>query len=70
MKAKETIARLVRNADQQPDVDDAGVPRCTEDKCCQYDGKRCRAFGFRPESICEPAVLVLIDVVVSKRGGR
>lgn len=70
MTTEETIERLVRNADQQPSVDKSGIPFCTEDECCQYDGKRCRVSGFRPGYICEPAVLVLIDVVVSKRGGR
>lgn len=32
------------------------VPWCTEDECCAYDGKRCRLIGFRPSTICEPAV--------------
>ncbi len=39
----------------QPDWEN-GVPFCTEEKCCQYDGKRCSALGFRPRAICEPAV--------------
>ena len=40
----------------QPTWDD-GVPVCTEGDCCQYDGKRCYAMGFRPDRICEPAVM-------------
>ena len=40
----------------QPTWDD-GVPVCTEGDCCQYDGKRCYAMGFRPGRICEPAVM-------------
>lgn len=33
-----------------------GVPICTEDRCPQYDGKRCRELGFRPDRMCEPEV--------------
>lgn len=38
----------------QPD-DNKGIPYCTS-TCPEYDGKRCRIMGFRPSSICEPAV--------------
>lgn len=34
-----------------------GVPYCSEEDCAQYDGKRCRSLGFKPASICEPAVV-------------
>lgn len=40
----------------KPIWDEHGVPVCTEDKCPQFDGKRCRAFGWQPDRICEPAV--------------
>lgn len=59
MTLRDAIHLLVVNADQQPRVDRHGVPRCTTDECCQYDGRRCRALGFRPDSLCEPAVIVL-----------
>jgi len=37
-----------------------GVPYCEKDDTCpQYDGKRCRAMGCRPSSICEPSVRVM-----------
>jgi hypothetical protein len=32
------------------------TPVCTERKCPQFDGKRCRAFGWAPGRICEPVV--------------
>ena len=32
------------------------TPVCTDEKCPQYDGKRCRALGFRPDRFCEPVV--------------
>lgn len=38
-----------------PRVDNAGIPWC-DDSCPQHDGKRCQITGFRPSSICEPAV--------------
>lgn len=42
-----------------PEVDENGVPRCATE-CPAYDGKRCELTGFRPGSICEPAVLQLV----------
>lgn len=42
-----------------PRVDSAGVPWCDE-SCPQHDGKRCRILGFRPSSICEPAVADIV----------
>lgn len=52
----------------QPEVDEHGVLFCTEEKCCQYDGKRCRLIGFRPGNICEPAVRQLIIDLKPRRG--
>ena len=46
-----------------PRIDDDGIPRCTEDDCPQYDGKRCMALGFRPQSICEPAVILMAKAI-------
>lgn len=40
----------------QPSISPSGVPYCTREECGSYDGKRCRAMGFRPDTICEPAV--------------
>lgn len=45
-----------------PRVDNAGIPWCDE-SCPQHDGKRCRILGFRPSSICEPAVGALVREV-------
>lgn len=33
-----------------------GVPRCSEEKCPSYDGKRCQLLGQKPDSICAPEV--------------
>ena len=38
-----------------PNWAEDGVPRCSDEKCGSYDGKRCRLLGFRPGTICEPA---------------
>jgi hypothetical protein len=40
----------------QPQWSDELVPFCSDEKCSQYDGKRCRVLGMRPGNICEPAV--------------
>lgn len=32
------------------------TPVCGREACPQYDGKHCRAMGFRPDRICEPVV--------------
>lgn len=55
---RERQKRLVVIGDDRAHVEwsVAGVPGCTEDECALYDGKRCRATGFRPSSICEPVV--------------
>jgi len=39
----------------QPKMD-GGIGYCSLSECSQYDGKRCRILGFRPEPICEPWV--------------
>lgn len=50
-------APVALDPDVQPTWDGNGVPFCDRERCPSYDGKRCRAIGFRPESICEPAVI-------------
>lgn len=59
-----------RAPDVLPMVDDAGVPRCSYEDCPSYDGKRCEAMGFRPGSICEPAVLDMIEELRALRRER
>lgn len=44
--------------DIRPHVDNTGVPNCSEE-CPSHDGKRCRLTGFRPDRICEPAVIAM-----------
>jgi hypothetical protein len=46
----------MRDPDVRPFVDHDGVPLCNRDGCPMYDGKRCRALGYRPDGICEPRV--------------
>ena len=46
-------------AEIQPDWDAQDVPNCT-DTCPSHDGKRCVVLGFRPDTICEPAVIHLM----------
>jgi hypothetical protein len=36
------------------------LPTCSYDACSQYDGKRCRLLGFRPDHFCEPALIDLM----------
>lgn len=38
------------------------VPRCSEDSCPQYDGKRCKLMGFRPHGCCEPVIEAMADM--------
>lgn len=56
------------------DWDEDGVPICSLDKCRQYDGKRCRLQGFRPDRICKPGVLVMLreqrEKIVKLQGGE
>lgn len=44
---------------------DKGVPRCSEDDCPSYDGKRCELLGMRPGGICEPAVEAMASELAS-----
>jgi hypothetical protein len=39
-----------------PTKDKDGLPLHTDD-CPEYDGKRCRLVGFRPDHFCEPALI-------------
>jgi len=43
-----------------PSIDRQGLPRCTREGCPAYDGKRCELTGYRPESLCEPAVQEIV----------
>lgn len=53
---------------RRPAPDDrTGLPLCSEDECPEFDGKRCRLTGFRPERFCEPA---LVDMVRANEGLR
>lgn len=40
-----------------------GIPRCAEEGCRRYDGKRCELLGARPGNLCEPAVLLLVTEI-------
>jgi hypothetical protein len=60
--SREVMHGLVRQAHRgtaadglRPDWSD-GVPGCSGEECPVYDGKRCRALGCRPDSLCRPAV--------------
>lgn len=44
-----------------PTLNAEGLPLCSEDACALYDGKRCRAIGFRPGTYCEPALVELVE---------
>lgn len=44
-----------------PTRDANGLPLCNEDDCALYDGKRCRALGFRPDRFCEPALVEIVE---------
>lgn len=43
--------------DREPYRDENGLPKCSRDDCPQYDGKRCRELGFRPDAFCEPQLI-------------
>lgn len=47
--------------EMKPHVGGDGVPRCSENECPSYDGKRCELIGCRPSLICEPAVIDMAD---------
>lgn len=46
------------NTNPEPRIDQDGVPWCDE-RCHNFDGKRCELLGQRPDGICEPAVIEL-----------
>lgn len=50
-----------------PDIRPAPTGRCVEDECPSFDGKRCRAIGFRPGEWCEPWVLAMREELVQLR---
>lgn len=52
---KQHVVRVSDDGAQAAPVWDGAVPNCS-DACPFHDGKRCRATGFRPGSICEPVV--------------
>lgn len=43
-----------------PAHDDNGVPLCNQAGCGLFDGKRCKATGFRPDRFCEPALVEIV----------
>jgi hypothetical protein len=42
---------------RRPERDKNGLPVCSAECCPQYDGKRCREMGFRPDRFCEPQLI-------------
>jgi hypothetical protein len=58
-------AEVAKRAEAKPSWSD-GVPFCSLDDCAQYDGKRCRALGFRPGNICEPVVIEMARLLVKR----
>jgi hypothetical protein len=56
-------------SDAEPDWggSERRLPLCSE-TCRQYDGKRCRLTGNRPDAICEPSVYAMSDMVESEWG--
>lgn len=60
--------RMERAAVEQPHDPAAPVwsglvPRCAEDMCPHYDGKRCEVLGMRPRGICEPVVSAMGELI-------
>jgi hypothetical protein len=57
MKDEELKQKIEKASDSTP-IWAAGVPLCQEDEatCHQYDGKRCRLQGCRPNFVCRPAI--------------
>lgn len=51
--------------DISPTWTDLGVPQYTERFCHEYDGKRCQVMGFRPDRICDPAVISMYEVLAA-----
>lgn len=54
---------VVKEVSATPSRDERGLPLCSREDCHEYDGKRCRALGFRPDRFCEPALLDLLDAL-------
>jgi len=54
----------------RPDVSRYGVPMCSREECPEYDGKRCRILGMRPDAICEPAVMDMAHRLVAAERER
>jgi hypothetical protein len=38
-----------------------GLPGCSDSECLQFDGKRCRLMGTTPDSLCEPALIDMVE---------
>lgn len=53
--------RFILNNDVQPFIGG----ECSQDECPSYDGKRCRAIGFRPDRWCEPFVIEMRAALVA-----
>jgi len=61
-----TIREELHANDIRPEWQHDGIPSCSSEECPCYDGKRCRALGFKPESMCEPAVSAMVDALTGK----
>src|SRR5690606_13058736 len=67
------LARLreeLGDGGERPDVSRYGVPMCSREECPEYDGKRCRILGMRPDAICEPAVMDMAHRLVAAERER
>ena len=62
MTTLDDIKRRLRDEDVRPDWAASGLPECS-DRCPSHDGKRCERLGFKPDRICEPAALAIVDEV-------
>lgn len=45
------------------------LPLCSGDECPNYDGKRCKAMGFRPDRFCEPELIHQVELMAWLQGG-
>lgn len=59
---------LAEDVTASPSWTTYGVPLCSSEECGQYDGKRCRAMGRRPSTICEPCVERMAEILGPARG--
>lgn len=57
-----------RDPDVRPTWSETGLPLCDEE-CPNFDGKRCKAMGFRPDRFCEPELLQQAEELARYRGG-